>query len=43
MKVIVNILNVRKVRRSLVVEDCDELVWNKVLDVIEKSFMFKEE
>ncbi len=33
----------KKGRRSLVVEDCDDLVWNKVLDVIEKSFMFKEE
>ena len=33
----------KKGRRSLVVEDCDDMVWNKVIDVIEKSFMFKEE
>ena len=33
----------KKGRRSLVVEDSDSLVWNSIIDVIEKSFMFKEE
>ncbi len=33
----------KKRRRSLVVEDCDELVWNRVIDVIENSVLFKEE
>ncbi len=33
----------KKGRRSLVVNDCDNLVWNNVIDVIENSVLFKEE
>ena len=33
----------KKGRRSLVVEDCDNLVWNKVIDIVQNSVLFKEE
>ena len=32
----------KKGRRSLKVEICDDVIWNKVIDVCENSFLFKE-